>query len=170
MGTGGSLCDINILSATFFFSPSFFTVECCLIPISEPPFPWEVQSRISGLIRGNLQMFVNTRAAAESGEDLPFKRSDVDCLSEVGFLGNHGRWARSLAQRIWSTASCMLLRVEFFFAYTRLPPLPPPPNNEPTVNQWMLFVCYNLQRATFFTSNTRYWQPLAFYQVEGSGR
>ena len=134
MGTGGSLCDINILSATFFFSPSFFTVECCLIPISEPPFPWEVQSRISGLIRGNLQMFVNTRAAAESGEDLPFKRSDVDCLSEVGFLGNHGRWARSLAQRIWSTASCMLLRVEFFFAYTRLPPLPPPPPPYPNSN------------------------------------
>lgn len=57
------------------------------------PFPWEVHRGIFGLIRGNLQMFVNTHAAAETREDLPFKHSDVECLLEVGFLGNHDHWA-----------------------------------------------------------------------------
>lgn len=41
-------------------------------------------------------MFVNTHVAAETREDLPFKHSDVECLLEVGFLGNHDHWARSL--------------------------------------------------------------------------
>lgn len=46
--------------------------------------------------QGNLQMFVNTRTATEPTEDLPFKHSDVECLLEVGFLGNHRHWARSV--------------------------------------------------------------------------
>lgn len=146
-------------------------MECCLIPISKQPFPWEVQSRISGLIRGNLQMFVNMHAATESGEDLPFKRSDVESLSEVGFLGNHDHWARSLSVYGARPLACRCessfsLHTPVFLRHRGCTPH----HNELTVNQWMLFVCYNLQRATFLTSKARYGQPLAFYQVEGSGR
>lgn len=96
LGREGSLCNINILSATIFYCGNLVWLECCFIPISAQPFPWEVHRGIFGLIKGNLQMFVNTLVAAETREDLPFKQSEVECLSEVGFLGNHDHWARSL--------------------------------------------------------------------------
>lgn len=96
LGTKGSLCDIKILPSTIFTCGNLIWLECCFIQISAQPFPWEVQRRIFGLIRGNLQMFANTRVAAETREDLPFKHSDVEYLSEVGFLGNRDHWAHSL--------------------------------------------------------------------------
>lgn len=48
-----SACDIKIL-------PSFFQVETLSGWNVVSSFLWEEQSRILGLIRGNLQMFVNT--------------------------------------------------------------------------------------------------------------
>lgn len=66
LGRKCSLCDIRILPLPaffFFFSPScgnLVWLECCFIQISVPPFPWEAPSRVFGLIRGNLRMFVNT--------------------------------------------------------------------------------------------------------------
>lgn len=70
-GCLGSLDNINLLSAPIF--GNLILLECCFIPIPAQPFPWEVRSRILGLIRENLQMFVNTLVVTQTKEDLPFK-------------------------------------------------------------------------------------------------
>lgn len=111
-------------------------MECCFILMSAQPFPWEVHRKIFGLIRGNLQMFVNTHAATETNEDLPFKHSDVECLLQVGFLGNHDHWAREL--NVFGVRPvCMSLRFWVFFAHTHPLHLWAASHNEPTVNQWL---------------------------------
>lgn len=118
LGTKCSLCDVKILPSTIFTCGNLVWLECCFIQISAQPFPWEVQRRIFGLIRGNLQMFANTRVAPETREALPFKHSDVEYLSEVGFLGKPG--SLGSLTHIWQAASCMSLRIWFFFPYTHL--------------------------------------------------
>lgn len=59
-------------------------------------------------------MFVNTLVVAQSEDDLPFKHSDVECLLDVGFLGNHDHWVCSL--NIFGEQPVRVIANSYFFA------------------------------------------------------
>lgn len=60
-------------------------------------------------------MFVNMLAVAQTNEDLPFKRSDVEWLLEVGFLGKRDHWACSLNIFGEQPVACHQMANDFFF-------------------------------------------------------
>lgn len=145
LGRKRSLCDTKILACAIFSLWKPCLTGTVFHPRSQPSlFPWDVRGRVFGLIRGNLQMFVNTCEAAETREDLACKHSDVEYLSELGFLGK--LWSLgSLTEHIKHAASSMSssMRVGFFYAYTHHLHCQAASHREPTVNQWMLLVDYN---------------------------
>lgn len=115
----GYLCDINSLSATNFRSGNVVWLKCCFILISFPM--GGARTRISGLIRGNQQMFVAARAAAETGAGSLFKRSCGDCLSEVVCWGSRDRWGAFTQTYL----ECGLLHVVLNWDFLCIRPSPP---------------------------------------------